>query len=226
MKVYSLQKYRDKHLGKRIWICGSGPSLTMVDEKRIPKEDILIACNSATYHFKKMDYAIFTDEMANFSNWYLDLKNKPCKVILCNTGINKLKKNTIYLNKDFTTWKINRDDVNVIGGYDIIHCAVHIAYVMGASEIILCGVDLRYKTLTEKYPYSQDLIDEAPQDLKDLIIKGRGVSEDYFDGALGLSLGGWKKIVENNNDLPIKTISQKTNLNYYPFVEINSLYDK
>jgi len=224
MKIKSLQKYRDKHLNKKVWICGSGPSLVMVDEKRIPKEDILIACNSATYHFKKIDYAIFSDEIANYSNWYLELKNKPCNIILCNSGINRIKKNTTYLDKDFTTWKINKEDSKVIGGYDIIHCAVHIAYVMGASEIILCGVDLMYNSGI-KYPYSQELINEAPEDLKETLKNGMGVVEDNFDGALGLSVGGWKLILENNKDLPIKTISEKTNLPYYPYVNINTLYD-
>lgn len=222
MKINSLKKYKNKHLQKRIWVCGSGHSLLLVDEKKIPKDDILIACNSATYHFNKMDYAIFTDEMANYSNWYLNLNKKKCKIILCNPAIKKIKHNTTYLNKDFSTWKFNDD--KVIGGYDIIHCAVHIAYVMGASEIILAGVDLKYKTMTEKYPYSQELIPEAPNHLKETILNGMGTIADCFDGALGLSVGGWNLIIQNNENLPIKTIALNSNLPKYPYVDVNTLY--
>ena len=223
MKINSLQKFRDKHIGKRIWVCGSGPSLEYIDEKRISKNDIIIACNSSTYHFSKFDYCILTDELANYSNWYLNLINKPCKIILCNTGINKIKKNTTYIEKEYN-WKLNKDSSKVIYGYDVIHCAVHIAYVMGASEIILAGVDLKYKTPTQKYIYSQELIEEAPQSCKETLAKGMEPGEDSFDGSLGLSLGGWKLINENNNELPIKTISKDTNLTFYPKIDIETLY--
>jgi len=209
-----MERIIDLHKGKRFWVCGSGGSLLDVVPSEIPKNDIVICCNSATYHFKKFHYAVFTDETANYSNWYLNLKFKKCKIILLNKAIRKIKAQTIYLEKNFDKWKFSKEDKKIIGGYDVIHCAVHVAYMMGASEIILAGVDLKHLSSTQKHAYSQELIEGAPEGLIKTVSESVRANETLFDGNLGLSLGGWD-LIKKQNELNIKTISKDGNLNLY-----------
>jgi uncharacterized Rossmann fold enzyme len=222
-----MEKIIDKHKGKRIWVCGSGGSLLDVIPSKIPKEDIVIACNSATYHFNRFNYAVFTDETANYSNWYLDLKKKRCNVILLNRGIKVIKQHTLRIDKDFTTWNFKEAEAKgmVIGGYDVIHCAVHLAFIMGASEVILAGVDLKHYTAENKHAHSQELTEDAPQWLKDMIEVNTAANKDLFDGHLGLSLGGWK-LINEQQQLNIKSIAVNGNLTIYPLIPFDELCNK
>ena len=117
--ISSLNILKDKHKNKRFWICGSGPSLTDVNPTLIPKEDIVICCNSSTFHFESFNYGVFTDEMSNYSEWYLNLDKKECDIILCNKRITQIKNNTIIFEK-INSWSFENKD-KVISGYDVIH---------------------------------------------------------------------------------------------------------
>lgn len=220
--IESLQKFRNIHEGKRIWICGSGGSLLNIFPEKIPKNDIVICCNSSTYHFKKFDYAVFTDETANWSNWGLKIKNKGCKQINCNPSVVAVVKDTTYIEKDFHKWKFNLDDEKVIGGYDVIHCATHIAWIMGASEIILAGVDLKHMSKERKYAYPQTLIKKTSKAFVESLLPTFEANATLCDGNLSISLSGWDLIASNNN-LNIKTISSDSNLKIYPFHSFESL---
>jgi hypothetical protein len=219
--ISSLNILKDKHKGKRIWICGSGPSLMEVNPNLIPKEDIIICCNSSTYHFQNFNYGVFTDEMANYSEWYLNLINKNCDILLCNERINVIKDNTIIFSKH-NTWDFKSSDDKVICGIDVIHCATHIAWVMGASTIILVGVDLKHINSNQKYPYSQDLIESAPTQYKNIIRESSSANSSLIDIHLQNSLNGWVKIKEKN-DLNILNISIDGNLKIYPTKKFEEL---
>lgn len=219
-----MEEIIDKHKGKRFWVCGSGGSLLDVIPSKIPKDDIIICCNSSTYHFEKFNYAVFTDETANYSNWYLNLTKKRCRIILLNRGIKTIKQRTIRIDKDFSTWDFKKaEETNrVIGGYDVIHCAVHVATIMGASEIILAGVDCKHVDSNNKYPYSQELIDGTPQSLIDIVSKATAANDTLFDGHLGASVGGHERIKEHQK-LNIKSIAVNGNLTIYPLIPFNEL---
>ena len=221
--IESLQKFKDIHKGNRIWICGSGGSLLDIIPEQIPLSDIVICCNSSTYHFKSFDYAVFTDETANWSEWCLGIADRNCKQINCNEAVVSVAKDCTYLDKDFSAWKFNESDTKVIGGYDVIHCATHIAWIMGASEIILAGVDLKHISPEKKYAYSQDTIESTPESLTQSLQFGLHANPSLFDGSLGLSLSGWNMINQFNPDLNIKTISNDTNLTIYPYESFESL---
>lgn len=222
-----MNSIRNKHEGKRFWICGSGGSLLDVDEDKIPKEDIIMCCNSSTYHFKnRIDYGVFTDGTANYSDWYIKLKDiKDTIIILLNREISQIKEETILLEKEFDRWDMSKGAEKIIGGYDVIHCATHIAHIMGASEIILCGVDLKHYNSKDKYPYPQDVIDSTPDELKQFIKETSAGNADLFDGHLGMSLGGWDKI-KANNDLNIRSIGVDGNLKHYPLIAFNDLINE
>jgi uncharacterized Rossmann fold enzyme len=219
-----MENITNKHKGKRIWVCGSGGSLLDIVPSKIPKDDIVICCNSSTYHFDRFNYAVFTDETANFSNWYLDLKKKRCKVILLNRGIKAIKQRTIRIDKDFSTWNFKEAEATnrVIGGWDVIHCAVHLAFIMGAAEVILAGVDLKHYTQYNKHAHSQQLTDNAPEWLVELVEESTRANDDLFDGHLGASLGGWKLINEQQK-LNITSIATEGNLTIYPLIKFTDL---
>ncbi len=219
-----MEKILGIHKGKRIWVCGSGGSLLDVIPEKISKQDIIIACNSATYHFDRFNYAVFTDESANYSEWYLNLKKKRCRIILLNRGIKSIKQHTIRIDKDFSTWSFEeaKETKRVIGGYDVIHCAVNIAWLMGASEIILAGVDLKHYSATQKHANSQELVNGTPEWMKEIVSKAIAPSNDLFDGHLGASLGGWNLIYEYNQ-LNVTSIAVNGNLTIYPLIPFNEL---
>jgi len=221
-----MERIKDKHIGKRIWVLGSGGSLLQFDQKKIPKDDIIIACNSSNYNVTAPHYAAFTDGTANYSNWYLKYKNKrKTTILLFNTEIQKLTNNTLYIEKDFHRWKFNPNDTKVIGGYDVIHCAVHCAHHMGASEIILVGVDLKHFSAKHKHANSQEVIDETPEALKEQIKINIEANQSLFDGYLGASLGGWE-LIHSHNKLNVFTISKDTNLKLYPHKQFSELCSK
>ena len=213
-----MERILNRHEGKRFWVCGSGGSLLDVIEKKIPKDDIIIACNSSTYHLKNPHYAVFTDETANHSQWFLKLaKSKRTQIILLNPCIPSLKENTIYLEKDFNNWKFSKEDKKIIGGNDVIHCATHVAYMMGASEIILAGVDLKHVSATQKHAHSQKLVDGAPIGLQQTLAESTKANDTLFDGHLGQSLSGWELILGKNH-IKVRTIARDTYLKIVDFI--------
>jgi hypothetical protein len=221
-----MERIKSIHKGKRFWICGSGGSLLDVDEKKIPKEDIIICCNSAVSYFKKFHYAVFTDGSANYSNWYIKLKGKRnITFILLNNEIDSISKKTIRLEKDFQKWKFTKEDTKIIGGYDVIHCAAHIAFMMGADEIILVGVDLKHVSRFQKHANDQSLIDNAPEGLKQTVRESTASNETLFDGHLGMSLSGWETIKTHNN-LKIRSIGVNGNLNIFPLISFENLINE
>jgi len=221
-----MERIKDKHKGKRIWVLGSGGSLLQFDQNKISKDDIIIACNSSNYNVTNPHYAAFTDGTANYSNWYLKYKNKrKTTILIFNTEIQQISRNTLYIEKDFGRWKFNPNDTKVIGGYDVIHCAIHCAHHMGASEIILVGVDLKHYSPTQKHANSQELVSNTPESLKNEVDKNITANETLFDGHLGLSLGGWERI-HAHNQLNIYTISNDTNLKLYPHKQFSELCNK
>lgn len=218
----SLQIFKNKHHGKRIWVCGTGGSLLDVNPKLIPDDDIIICCNSSTQHFKgsRIDYACYTDGCNSFDKNYLECKAG--SFILFNEEVQEIHPNTFRVEKKEDNFKFLPDDTKVIFGYDVVHCAVHLAWIMGASKIILAGVDLKHSN-GKKYSYEHRIVDEAPQGIHD-ILKETGKFNNYrFDGWLGASLGGWELINSLNSNLPIVTISQDTNLKLYPSVPFKDL---
>ncbi len=214
-------RFKDIHLGKRIWVCGSGGSLLDVITSQLPKEDIIICCNVATKHFDDFNYGVFTDGSVNYYDYFTDLKNKNCKIILFNKECDIIKEDTFYIEKEHV-FKFNKESNKSIFGADCIHLAVNLAWMMGAKEIILAGVDLKYISEEKKYAYPCIPSSVIPPGLlemnkySDVGGQGKQTGQSMFDGFLGLSLNYWNKLKEANPNLPIIDISVTGNLKLYP----------
>lgn len=216
-----MQRFRDIHKGKRIWLFGSGPSLATLDVDRIPGEDIIVACNSAVAKAKKLDYACFTDGGVGCYDYYFDLKNRDCKVIIFNEAeIKAIKEETYFIKKrDKGDWKFSKQDTEVIYGYDIVHPSMNFAYMLGGSELILCGVDL--KTVGKNYHWE----DVEGVHLRADLYKGWKPPEIGY--GFGAERNGFMKIRLSNPDFKVINISMESTLDCWPkkpFDEIIKVY--
>ena len=195
-----MKRFRDIHKGKRIWVCGSGPSLLDVIEKKLTGNDIILACNSAVLHFQKPHYFIWVDGGVRFTDYYKKTLHSNQKCINLNPVVPSPTMNTTEVfgqSSDWGYWKIN-DYAHFPG--NIVQRAVSFAYAMGASQIVLAGCDCSYG-----YPY--DPIESEKQ-------KNQNYHEDLYL---------WKMMKESNPDLPIINISQNTPLKEFPIVKFSDL---
>ena len=148
-----------KHSGKDIYIVGSGASLNYID-KSFFNNKIVIGVNHV-YKLCKVDYIIIHHH--NVSNFILDNQlNKRFKIVVarhesCILNSAKLTENygnkqtyiydhldQEYRNVNFTpiiNLDINKPHNQLITGGTIIVDAIGLAYYLGASNIILVGVD-------------------------------------------------------------------------------------
>ncbi len=174
-----MRYFHDIHLGKRIWVCGGGPSLLKVEQDRLTENDIIIACNSARLHFGVPDYWLVIDGNVRYTT-YLQTIDESQTVINLNPLIKFPRGkiiNVFHSSADHMDFRASKN--THFPGHSTQR-AVSFAYAMGASKIILAGCDC-----DGNHPY-------APQD-----DEGSLFNDDLIY---------WKKIARNN--LPIYTISQ------------------
>ena len=158
--------FKDKHKGKRIFVAGAGPSLHDIDVEKL-KDNIVISVNSS---LPKLDFCnYFVADDIGVKNWdyYVDLL--PTLDCISFLYYDKLEKHAGHLNQDKVVWfkhkwwyspsdkKYNPDglvftkDEPIIGARTTTGTAVHLAYIMGAKEIILLGCDCCYKDFKRYY---------------------------------------------------------------------------
>lgn len=161
-----LQKFKNKHVGKRIWIIATGPSLRGEDVLKL-KNEITIGVNGTVFLYNKIGwkptyfccgdpnaYLEFKSEIENvkFENIFLSLfckkyeKNmtfKPhyydcyLKDCLSPNYDKRLKKNADF-SEDISLYGVYS------GGRSVSTEAVQLAAYMGAKEIYLYGQDCDY----------------------------------------------------------------------------------
>lgn len=215
-----MQRFRDIHAGKRIWLLGCGVSLLDINTHQIPEDDIIICCNSSVLYAHRFDYACFTDGLMKYWKYYTNLKDHPCKVIIFNQAeIPAVKEETYFIAKRWPGTKMSKEDTEVIFGQDVVHCALHFAYMLGGREIILCGCDCFVEKphyhWNDKAGIKLDYHDNMPMDLHD-----NGVSVDYgFDAELQY----WKDIYRHNRDLKIINCSAISAIPHYPRKKFNDI---
>jgi hypothetical protein len=196
-----MQKFRDVFLGKRIWILGCGPSLSDIDFGKIPDNDIILACNSSVLKTDRYNYACFTDGTVPYHQYY---HNIPFEKII---SFNEAEIKAGHYIKKSRKIKFSKDDTDVCFGLDIIHCTTHLAYVMGASEILLCGCDCYIDGdnyhWNDKENIETKTIDNTPESFK---------NNSIVNYSFGAELNYWDKIYFNNPNLPITIVSPNSRI--------------
>ena len=161
-----LSDFRNKHQGEIAFILGAGPSLRHLDVDLI-KDHVTVSINSGIAKYIKSDYFVSDDyEITNWSYFSDYLSNAP----KANSNIEKSKCVKFLYDKKFEhkcsnidnhvlyphTWfyspedntynlpglKLNKEGP-IVGAKNSSGSAVHIAYLMGCSTIVLLGNDCR-----------------------------------------------------------------------------------
>ena len=210
--VNDLRNYIDRHKDRMCFVLGSGPSLRKLDPEMLGNH-ITIAVNSSLVKVPKAQYYFTCDQsMTLWKSWSM-LKNCKCNLILAsNNGLAAYDARTgAYTFEDIDKEQIQyigRKDNNrmdkgnkLIKGSSSVHPAVHFAYVLGCSPIVLLGCDCQYAEGKKWfYQFPGQPVDEL---LKPEYDKYRKPLAHYTvgnatDGELKHHIRVWKEIASQN----------------------------
>ncbi len=157
-----LKQYIDRHKGKMAFVLGIGPSLRNLNPDLL-KPHITIAVNSSIYKVPKADYYFTCDtSMVLWESW-LALKHLTCEIILAtNCGFTAFESRIgrkVFEGIDMSrVHYLPRKANNIIDkgneliqGSTSVHPAVHFAYILGCSPIVLLGCDCQYTEGKKRY---------------------------------------------------------------------------
>lgn len=196
--MVSMKHYIDRHKDKRIWVCGTGPSLLDVDVARLTDDDIIIACNSAILHFGHPHYWLMVDGKMHELE-YFDKAQPNQEIILLNDLLqpkNGICRYVLNQSSEWGDWGVYK---NRHFPGNSTHRAVSFAYAMGARVIILAGCDA-----TGGHPYDPE--------------------QDQYEQPFEEDIMLWNEMLRSNVHLRLWTISpfRKTFVPYITFD--NALY--
>ena len=154
--IPELKKYKNKYKGRRCFIIGTGPSLTVKDLEILQSNrEISIASNKIFKIFDKTTWR--PDIYCTIDNLVLkeygqDIVQLPIEtILLANNCINKLKENIdyfrlIYKPYDNDTYPefSSEPDKYVIEGFSVTYAIMQWASYMGFTEMYLLGIDFDY----------------------------------------------------------------------------------
>lgn len=153
MKDFNLLK--DIYKDKDIYVISGGPSLNHID-KSFFENKIVLGVNDIFRYFH-CDYVVVKDcnEEPRFTRLVQELKEKDIPLIYSqyykgrrSEGLNKVDNPNSYMfrhnsrdnNFDYELAELNIDE-EILVSRSTVTTAIHIAYYMGAKNIILCGHD-------------------------------------------------------------------------------------
>lgn len=164
MKIKDL---KDKYKGKMCFLFGGGPSLHSIDEATL-KDYVGIAVNSGILKASLCKTLCFVSDDKGMSSWSYYMKFLPtlehCTSLLFK---DKLKNDADHLKKkcffSHTWWwspqdkKYNLDglkltkDEPLVGARSSMGSALHVAYILGCSPIVLLGNDCQIDRNGKRY---------------------------------------------------------------------------
>lgn len=186
----SLEKYRDRHKGKRCFIVATGPSLTQDDFLSL-KDEVTIGVNGLCLWFEEMqqetNYFLVSDD-----DVYARVADTLGKTKKSEVFISERIRKTQKVNKKFILFpvdiwnrfisslkmkKFSRDFS--ICSYDeetVVFHALQLAVYMGCSEIYLLGTDCNYK---QPKAYAVDHGKKVDQDVGNKMIETYKIVKRY-----------------------------------------------
>lgn len=150
-------KYKNLYYGKRCFIIGNGPSLTVADLERL-KNEITFSSHGIYYIFKDTDWRptyYCAQDIKLISERYKEIKSE-CKGIQCFFGLVKnmkypmFSKKNVCIELDVSPFenelpKFSEDLTKcAFEGFTVTYFIIQLAVYMGFSEIYLIGVDHNY----------------------------------------------------------------------------------
>lgn len=205
IRILHLKKYRtsydaskirglkDKYRGKRCFIIGNGPSLTLNDLEAL-KNEFTFGANKIYTLFDKTEWrpnayvCVDREALRNGHETIEKIKGQYKFIEQYGKKYFKGTKKNIYYCYSYAPFNIRyainpifSDDISngMWSGQTVTFSAMQIAVYMGFKEIYLIGVDHHYrKTINEK---GQITVDSTVQDYSSLIDDG-GLGIQYIDG--------------------------------------------
>lgn len=176
-----LLRYKDIYKGKRVFLIGNGPSLTVEDLEKLHEHgEICVACNKIYRIYEKTgwraDYIIFSDYRV-IADCIEDIKKLQGNVIMADNynWTYDAYDNPYFESVQYVHWFFDEYYPNYPRFSEDIRYGVHCGYTvlydiglqliayMGASEIYLLGAD---------NTYTSDITDSANHFIKDYFRKG------------------------------------------------------
>lgn len=206
--MQNIYELKDKHLGDDIWIIAAGPTMDYVDQSFFDNK-ISIGVNQV-YRKYHPDYLLrkeadgFVDAISIGTPLIMSRYN--CGSYRC--GLNPKAADYVFDHEDNEHTEVNLevislDSKKIVVSYSTITSAIHVAAVMGAANIILCGHDcgmLDGKSRFDGYPeaimgdkrYRSWLSEILPQTLavRDRIKEVFGCNIFSLNPFVGLNLEG------------------------------------
>ena len=160
-KSNDLHHLKNKYLNKTVLIVGNGPSLNNTPLDKLSKfpsigmNKIDLIFDSTSW---RPDHIIVTNNMVIKQHWK-SLQIYKEKVILAWKGryfINFAQRKTFKYFNNFNDYNFSkRFDLGVGSGATVTYHALQLAYYMGASKVILVGVDHNFKTSGDPLDYEK-----------------------------------------------------------------------
>jgi hypothetical protein len=227
-----IKKLKNKHVGKRCFIIGNGPSLKVEDLNKLDNE-ITFASNKIYLAFEHVKwrptYYVVVDKTVARQNY--DVINKIEGTIkLLPSVLNSRDcpcKADVYFRARFSyhthppPFSRNLLDVNYYGGMVIYNC-IQIAYFMGIKEVYLIGVDFHFN-IPEKEKDGRlvagDVVNHFHPDYRKPGELWSHPRLEYSEEALLVA-----KIVFNESDREIYNATRGGKLEIFPRVEFDDLF--
>lgn len=225
-----IEKFRGRHFGKTGYVVGEGCSIVGVPEinLKIPFGAVTIAVNRSLMKYTTARYAFtadhtYVEQMLERALVGSAHAMKP-DIIMYESAITRLRtyplqneRITLYRRKqDNDDFRMDAKDKQLIVGRGSVHCAVHLAHIMGLNPIILLGCDCAYTDgayafwqIEKEYchPFFRPAVDKRAQDLSDSLHFPGYVESQKLDGYLGVQLWAWGQIKEQNPHVNILNAS-------------------
>lgn len=154
----SLEKFKELYKGKRCFVIGNGPSLSMADlDKLSEKKEICFGSNGIFYAYDRTiwrpNYYVITDFL-KYKEYYNRIKQFDGNTVFARKfynmeGMDYAVNTNIFNSPPQRNVYEFSDDITkaVYSGITITYNMLQIAAYMGFSEIYLLGVDFSFETL-------------------------------------------------------------------------------
>jgi hypothetical protein len=161
---------RDRHRGERCFVLGNAPSLNLVDLRRL-KDETTFGLNRIYLKFDEIGFA--TDFLVCINKYVLrqfgdDLRQLGCLRFLAAGSSERFEpsdrlivmptRHAVGFARDPTWWGVHE-------GGTVTFVALQLAYLMGFAEVVLIGVDHRFRA-------------SGPPNL---LVTATGNDQDHFD---------------------------------------------
>lgn len=212
------ENLRGIHANRLCIIAGTGPSTRHLTPETAAKH-LVIAVNAAIIKFPKAQYFFTCDPGSVIRKLWQSVLASSCTVLIgkpdspegfghydCRTGtryLDGIESRCVHVvrNPDPPALRFDSKDKVLIFGQSSAHCAVHLAYLMGCSPIVLVGCDCGRedgKRYFSDFPGQEQYADEWTL---------TGENAQYIppidDGALAEFVNYWNRIAIDNPQMKL-----------------------